>query len=207
MDTKHVVTLPDEAWRECNAYGRRKCSVGFSERSASVTSRDIDKNPKVQSEARAAEWAVCLWAGLNPHQALNFGDHADPGFDLIFPPPLRNDIKSSPSPHATKLIWPANKVRFFDEVEVDIFTFVRRFDTNMPVRYQLMGWITKADFRRFHLTAEKNNGLRLDPGTWHVDCSLLNKMETLWPAEEARRPRIRFALEDLEDLATQFPRL
>lgn len=159
------VTLPAPLANDCVAFGH--ALVANWKRLGFTTYRGAELNPERQAAARMAESAVCLWAGLDPRHALDWGlhDYGDAGFDVdAFG--RRIEVKST-AMHGRYLVWPRCANHAFDGLAFDVLALVKC----RPPIAELTGWIPKDRFRVFRHTAPA--GHRLDAGTWFVDQTVL----------------------------------
>ena len=180
---KHTVTLPDPMWTRCNAYGRAVVDSyqrGMNARSRAlvVEGREpIHNNPKVQMWGKVFEVGFCLWADIDPER-LDWTQYADNGSDIKLGE-WEIDVKGSPSPHATALIWPVSKTKIFEEVGGNAFVFCRRANNFQPVEIEIVGWASKTEFRNCHEVAEPGNRRNFTPGTWFMEARHLQSPESL----------------------------
>jgi hypothetical protein len=158
-----AVSLPNEVIERCKKHGQAIVDAylrGDNPRSRSVSSHGADTDPHLQAEAKAAECAACLWAGLSIDQ-LNWSNHADAGFDIVLCK-RKIDIKANGF-NDHYLIWPVRKTELFEDKDFDAFLLVK---SNLNAnRFHIHKWISKKAFRRDHQVAM---GGGLTPGTWCV---------------------------------------
>src|SRR5207344_1098457 len=118
--------------------------------SASLSSHGAEKNHQLQRDAKAAECAFCIWAGLDPLVALNWTASAESGTDVVWRG-LRVDVKHTPYPRGA-LIWPYKKVKLFHGKHFDILVLVTGSGRNFTVAR----WTTKPHFALTALIADEN---------------------------------------------------
>jgi len=162
------VIVPEWLMGKCHWFGQQVVEdylAGRNPESRALAMNGVDKDVGMQTMGRVAECAVCLWAGLDPLQALNWSRHCDVGYDVMLKG-YRFDIKASRN-GAQYLIWPLTKNTLFDAKPFDALGFVRVDDNTCD----LVGWIDKPIFRKHHQTADENHKLLC--GTWFMPCSRL----------------------------------
>lgn len=167
------VDLSESLVRACEDYGRLVVqSYRTGMYSSAVSSRGAEGNVLLQGFSRMAECAVCLWAGLDPLQALKWTMFADPGFDVLAYG-ARIDVKAT-GPRGQYLLWPVRKRHLYANKPFDALVLVRgeRWKS-----FELVGWIPKGRFAA--MRQEAPAGHVLDPGTWFLHASALWPMESL----------------------------
>lgn len=163
-----IVIVPEIWMQRSRAFGQQVVSAyaaGLNPESRALALNGVDKDLETQAMGRVAECAVCLWAGIDPHQALNWSETCDYGYDVVLKG-YRFDIKASRN-GAQYLIWPITKNHLFDAKPFDALGFVR-VDGD---RCDLVGWIDKPIFRKHHQIADEFHKLMC--GTWFMHCSKL----------------------------------
>jgi hypothetical protein len=110
---------------------------------------------------RAAEYAACLYLGLDPVNDLDWGDAVDHGFDFLYGG-WRVDMKATDAVRGEFLIWPVTRVPMFWETPFDDLGFARVQGQIVT----LLGFMTK---EHFHDEREVvGSGDIMVPGTWRV---------------------------------------
>ncbi len=176
MGMNHKIVLPEKLIQRCNKFGERVVDsyrAGLNQASLSVSYRGADKNVALQAEAKMAECAFCLWAGLDPIETLHWGRAADLGYDVIYKG-SRLDIKWV-GLGRKYLIWSKAKNDFFDTRPFDAFVLVK----GLRPRFEVSGWLSKYDFYHRHGIAGRSHVL--DEGTWFMDSRELWGMDDFYP--------------------------
>jgi hypothetical protein len=172
---KPFVTLPDALFDKSRRWAQQVVddyAAGRKARSRAMSCFDAESNVALQAAARMCECAFCVWAGLDPHQALDWGRHCDGGFDVSWRG-RKWDVK------ATKmtgrfLIWPVAKNHIYEAKRFDALVLVKH---DVPL-FQIAGWVSKEHFRAHHSVAAA--GHKLFAGTRHMH------ERDLWDMDRAR---------------------
>lgn len=105
----------------------------------------------------AAEYAACLWCGVDPVKALKWNARrSDSGVDFTLPDGQTVDVKASNSAAATRLIWPVTKS--LHDIKADLFIFARVLTSKRSAMGQvvdLIGWVGRDTFA---LKSEQSTG-------------------------------------------------
>ena len=170
------IDLEQNLWLRCRDLGERIVrgyENGRSERSRAVSTHGAQADPFLQAQARAAECIFALTFGLDPDSVFHDSHLA---YDFVIDS-IRVDVKRTDT-FGRYLIWPIGKNAIFDSKGFDALALVKN---DGPTGW-VQGFIGKADFARRKTIAVA--GHKLDPGTWHVDQSLLGDDPA--PAETGR---------------------
>lgn len=134
---------------------------------------DIRFDPKIQEVGKACEVALCLHLGLDPAKALDWMcDEEKPGADLHYKgTPI--DVKGSPHPKASKLIWPGHKALPDPEKTPRlVLTLARSYSVaNNTRQIELLGSITYKKWLEIKTVSDGSD--RLAPGTPYVPLDAL----------------------------------
>lgn len=163
MDS-NLITLPPEWNERCCRFAVRSVAGyngGRKNHSLYYSTFGMEKNLAGQAEAKMAECAFCLWAGLDPATALDWSDQPDNGADIIYLG-YKVDVKQTKMTHRY-LLWPGNKVPAFDRKNFDAFVLVK----SARPQFLIARWISKKEFRQHHLVARPGVGLLV--GDWYLD--------------------------------------
>ena len=133
--------------------------------SLAFSSHDAENDPVLQAHARMAEIALCVWAGIDPLQELNWSGRCDDGWDVKVSD-TRFDVKAT-GPRSQYLIWPIRKNSIFASKRFDSLALVR----GEAARFEIAGHIPKALFATEHRVADEAHVL--DTGTWYMHQSEL----------------------------------
>ena len=145
------------------SYGR---GANEASRCVGVPGHDIALNPEEQAEGRRHEVGFCFAFGLDPEVHCNWEMKPDRGSVDITYGPIRVDIKGSSNPRARLMIWPSSKTHFFESTQFNVLVFVR---SHQARRHQeIIGWLTKDEFRERKIIAESGNLYDLTTGTWYT---------------------------------------
>jgi hypothetical protein len=139
----------------------------------------IDNDVQIQMVGRMAEYAMCLFVGIEPDHELNWKDLCDSGYDLTLPNKLTVDVKASSHPAAKKLIWPVSKKHFlYKAADVLVLARVplsRKNDAGQPV--ELLGWVSRLDFIKRHRVARNEQGMvNGTPYMLEIDLKPMNEL-------------------------------
>lgn len=123
--------------------------------SAKLTMANLtpDKLERAFLVSRISEIAVCHFLGIHIIHSLDWSNECDRGWDLQFHD-LFIDVKASETPNP-RLIWPASKAHFIDEVNCDVFALC---GVAMP-RITLHGFCSLNRFRNNCVTSDGTDGL------------------------------------------------
>jgi hypothetical protein len=137
--------------------------------STALSSHGAEKDPQLQAVAVMAECILAVHLNLSVERVFE----APPlrPWDILFGG-QRIDVKQT-GLHGRYLIWPKNKNGIYLSKDFDLLTLVKN-DWNVG---HPQGWIGKQDFYRHKSIA--GAGHKLDPGTWHLDQSVLKPIESL----------------------------
>jgi len=147
---------------------------------AALTTHGAERNPLVQADAKAAEVAMCLWAGFDPMYSVRWL-HADSGYDVAWFT-VRIDVKQTRHYYG-RLIWSIGRNDLLASGKKDFDVMVLACGT-IP-EFDLCGWITKHKFLANHRVADGSNGLT--KGTWFMEQDELREMDELPAAVEWMR--------------------
>ncbi len=174
----NLITLPPELVSKSWEYGKSVVAgyeAGHNANSRAVTCFDAHSNVELQALSRMAECAFCLWANISPER-LDWSSHCDDGHDVLWGQE-RIDIKHTKK--GSCLIWPIGKNSIFENKKFDRLVLI----TGNPSHgFEISGWVTKHQFKLNHRVAPA--GHRLVHGTWFMDKSELQPMETFWVTKQ-----------------------
>lgn len=180
MNRNDEVKVPATLMDRCQQFAGRMVndySAGRNQASLEVSSHGAERNVELQMEAKAAECAFAIWAGLDPINDVHWERRPDSGFDLAIDR-YRIDVKHTYS-HYKYLIWPVNKRHIFESKPFNALVLVKGENG----RYCVSCWMLKSMFRL--ICREANEGDPLTPGTWYIhqaDC---------WPMDLFTGKRLR----------------
>lgn len=179
-----LITVGHLAVSKCEDFANRVCAsyaAGMKEASRSLSvpgKARIDQDKKVQYVGRVAEYAACLYLGIDPLRSLNWSSQCDHGYDFNYMG-KSFDVKASSHPAATRLIWPVSKKHFLHKAaQVFIFARVPSLGrTELGQVVELVGCVTKQRFVSEAITA---NGIKgLVDGTLFMSENSLDDVATL----------------------------
>jgi hypothetical protein len=180
MASKHLIgrpnsiELPADLLVRCQKFGEHVVAnyrAGYNVNSRAVSSHGAEADVNLQACAKMSECAFCIWARLDPLQALHWDRWVDGGYDLIWGK-TRIDVKSIGITDRF-LIWPYRKTGFYDDKKFDVLVVVRE---HAPT-FLIERWIEKGQFRERKLVA--NDDHALTAGTWFMSVSDLHEMYSL----------------------------
>jgi len=171
------VTLSAVLMSRCREQGAKAVSAlqaGVTPRSRAFSLYGAENNIDLHSNARAAECAFCLWAGLDPMNALrwDYGNAAD--HDVVINNILI-DVKWAES-WKRLLCWPVSKNDYYLVKKFDLMVFVR----GDPPTFIVRCWMPKFGFLRCKGIADGFNPRGLTADTWFLHESKCLPMTEFW---------------------------
>lgn len=140
------IKVPLDLRIRCWQFGHDSCEDyehGKKDASLKYATHGIERDPKGQANAKMAECAFCLWAGLDPWNALDWSEYPDDDYDTIYKG-VRVDVKRT-SPYGQYLFWPYNKGKVRHR-NFDAFVLV----AGKEPRFSMVGWVTKSYFQKHY---------------------------------------------------------
>jgi len=162
------VTLPQEWMDKSMAYAElqvRRYENG--ECSTYRSTHGVESDVETLANAKRCECAFAIYLGLDPAQAVNWvqakrGDDDDRDIEWVGKGGLRLvDVKSTRR-GGQYLFWPIGKNDDFETKKFNTLVLVTHADNE----FEIMGWLTKDEFRAMRQVAPA--GHKLTKGTWHV---------------------------------------
>jgi len=154
----------DKSWAyaevQAERYENGECSIYQS-------THGIERDVKKLANAKRCECAFCIYLGLDPGVAVNWvqakrGDDDDRDIKWEGGGILRLvDVKSTRR-GGQYLFWPIGKNAVFEKKKFNTLALV----THDGNEFEIMGWLTKDEFRDMRQVAPA--GHKLTKGTWHV---------------------------------------